>query len=77
MYPGTSDFSNVKILAMSGDASSFKVDIQAHEKLANMQNGEVVNYSESEMVYHLVLDSVDGKWVVSQLGWEFAPGYEP
>ncbi len=76
-YPGLSEFSNVKILAISGTSSSVKVDLQAHEKLSNMRNGAVVSYSESEMVYHLVLELIDGQWVVSQLDWEFAPGYRP
>lgn len=76
-YPGLSEFSNVKILAISGTSSSARVDLQAHEKLSNMRNGAVVNYSEGEMVYHLVMDLVDGRWVVSQLDWEFAPGYRP
>ncbi len=77
MYPGSNEFSNVRVLGMSGTSTSVRVDLQAHQKLANMQSGKVVNYSESEMVYHLVLDRVGGQWVVSQLDWAFAPGYEP
>ncbi|MHB8961074.1 MAG: hypothetical protein ACYDAN_15800 [Candidatus Limnocylindrales bacterium] len=77
IYPGIIELSNVKILAMSGSPTSVKVDLQAHEKLTNLRHGDVVGYSESEIAYRLVLDSVGDRWVVSQLDWEFAPGYEP
>ena len=77
IYPGIIELSNVRILGMSGSSSSVKVDLQAHEKLANLRNGDVVGYSESEIIDHLVLDAVSGRWVVSQFDWEFAPGHEP
>ena len=42
-----------------------------------MQNGKVMGYPESEIVHHLVLDNTGGQWAVSQLDWEFVPGYTP
>ncbi len=77
IYPGIIELSNVRILGMSGSSSSVKVDLQAHEKLADLRTGDVVGYSESEIMDHLVLDAVSGRWVVSQFEWEFAPGHQP
>jgi hypothetical protein len=42
-----------------------------------MKNGSVVDYSESDIIYHLKLDKMSGQWVVSDFTWEFVPGSEP
>lgn len=76
-YPGVVDETNPVVLAISGTSSSVVVDLQVHERLHNMNAGKLVDYSESDVIYHLTLDNTNARWVISSLDWSFAPGSEP
>ena len=75
-YPGVLELTNVQVLDVYGDGTAATLDIAAHGKLANMKAGTVQDYSESDVIYHVVVIREDGAWKVTDLAWEFAPGGE-
>ena len=76
-YPGDVQLSNIRVLGLYGDATSVTVDVAVHVKLANMKQGEVKDYSESDLIYHMILIPDQGTWRIADLSASFAPGAEP
>lgn len=76
-YPGDMQLSDIKIEHVQvADGVAF-VNFQAHTKLPNMRNGVVVDYSQSDVIYHIELVLQDGGWKISDMESTFAPGGGP
>jgi len=76
-YPGDIELSDIKIEHVQVSDGVAAVDFQAHARLPNMRAGAVVDYSESDMIYHLELVLQDGDWKISDMEAVFAPGGGP
>lgn len=77
-YPGKTTLSNVQIESLSGDyQTTMTLDFSAHVTLANMKAAVVQDYSQSDLVYHVVLTNVAGAWKVTSIESQFAPGGGP
>ncbi len=48
-----------------------------HERLANVLNGTVKDYSESNLIWHYVLLREGGTWKVADMAPQFVPGQGP
>ena len=76
-YPGDMQLSDVQFLGVTGDSSDATVDLQAHAKLPNMRDGQVIDYSEADMIYHVALALTDGTWKATDVEFTFTPGSGP
>lgn len=76
-YPGDLQLSNVRVLDMYGTGTAVTADIQVHGKLPNMKAGQVVDYSESDGLYHVVLTLDGGTWKIIDLSFSYPPGAGP
>lgn len=76
-YPGAMTLSEPKVLAVYGSGDQRTLDVQWHEKLANMKDGRVVDFSEATVIWHYVFVRQDGSWKVAEAEPEFAPGSGP
>jgi hypothetical protein len=76
-YPGAMTLTEPKILAVYGSGDERTLDVQWHEKLANMKAGRVVDYSEATVIWHYVFAREGGAWKVADAEPTFAPGSGP
>ena len=76
-YPGPVEVSDVQVENIQGSATSAVLDVALHAKLSNMKAGQVVDYSQSDLIYHFDLVLAGASWMVSDMEWTFAPGGGP
>ncbi|MGI8871173.1 MAG: hypothetical protein ACR2KI_01050 [Candidatus Limnocylindria bacterium] len=77
VLPGEIAITNVTLLDSYGSADSQTLDIRWHERLANVLNGTVKDYSESNLIWHYVLLREGGTWKVADMAPQFVPGQGP
>jgi hypothetical protein len=77
-YPGKRTLSNVQVFSIKGDdATTMTMDIRAHVKQADMRGGRIAGYSEGEVDFHIVMVRDGDAWKISDLDWDWAPGFSP
>lgn len=73
-YPGALTLSNIHDLSVVGDLSTtVTVRFGAHEKLANMKGKQLIDYSESDLLYQVTLQKVGNHWKVTLVTSTFDP----